>query len=234
MKTVLITGGSRGIGAATVQKFAHEHYTVILNFNKSQIHAERICENLREEGYDVHMIRADLSDENQIISMFEYVLRVFKHLDVLVNNAGVALYRQCQDVSSKDYDAVMGVNAKGTFLCCRESLKLFVPQKYGSIVNVSSVWGVKGASCESVYSMSKHAVVGLTKSLALELAPCGISVNCICPPIVTTDMCAQMSKEDISEFCFENNVSVYTPQQVAEDIYRLATCGGNGNIFIEK
>lgn len=233
MKTCLITGGSRGIGAATAVKFAKEEYTVILNYNRSAFQAENLCNTLRAEGCDVHLLHADLSDLSQLKQMFAETEKYFKKLNVLVNNAGVALSKQLQDVSESEYDSIFAVNAKATFFCCREALPLLA-KTGGTIVNVASIWGLYGSSCESVYSMSKHAVVGLTRSLSEELCPMGINVNCVCPPIVETDMCAHLTERDIADFCTERNTRLYTPQQVAEDIFSLGTCGESGKILLEK
>lgn len=234
MKTVLITGGTRGIGFATVSKFAHSDFAVILNYVKSDEKASKIREQFLESGLDIHLFKADVSDVKQVNAMFDYIEKYFKHLDVLVNNAGVSLIKQCQDVTDAEFDEVMGVNAKGTFNCCRAAVRMFVRQQYGAIVNVSSVWGLEGASCESVYSMSKHAVVGLTKSLALELASCNVKVNCVCPPIVKTDMCSRFSQKDIDDFCLENHLAPYLPEQVADDIFRLAKSNESGVILQER
>ena len=234
MKVALITGGSRGIGAATVQKFAKEHYTVILNYRNSAAQAEQLKRSLVEGGADVHCVHADVSDLAQVEEMFAWVSKYFKKLDVLVNNAGISLTKQLQDVTECDYDAVLSTNAKAAFFCCQKALPLLRKSDAGSIVNVSSIWGIEGASCESAYSMSKFAVVGLTKSLAEELKPLGIRVNCICPPIVSTAMSAHLSKEALAEFCKERNVRVYTPCEVAEDIFALATGVDSGKILIER
>lgn len=230
MKVALITGGARGIGAATVEKFAKNGYTVILNYNRSVTQAQALRDRLVAEGCDVHLVQADVSNAAQVFAMFDYVGKYFKHLDVLVNNAGVALTRRLQDVTEQDFDSVMDVNAKGTFLCCQHALP-YLTKCGGSIVNVASIWGVRGASCESVYAMSKHAVVGLTRSLALELQTTGVKVNAVCPPIVRTDMCAHYTDEDIAAFCAETNTRVYTPGQAAEQIYDIATSGKNGAIL---
>ena len=230
MKTVLVTGGSRGIGAATVEKFAKNGYTVILNYNRSADKAEALRNLLNAEGCDVHLFRADVSNVGEVSAMFDYVGKYFKHLDVLVNNAGVALSRQLQDVTVQDFDHIMAVNAKGTFLCCQHALP-YLTKCGGSVVNVASIWGVRGASCESVYAMSKHAVVGLTRSLALELEATGVKVNAVCPPIVKTDMCAHYTDEDVAAFCAETHTRVYTPEQVAEQIFDLATSNTTGAVL---
>ena len=234
MKIALVTGGSRGIGAAIVKKFATEGYTVILNYNKSEGCAQELQRQLASAGCDVHLARADISRCEEVSSMFQFIRKYFKHLDVLVNNAGVCNYSLCQDVSENDYEKVMDVNAKGTFFCCQQAAKMFVNQGYGGIVNVSSIWGLFGSACESVYSMSKHAVVGLTKSLAKELRDSNVRVNCVCPPIVLTDMCSDFSQEEVQEFCNENDVNVFTAEQVADDVFGLAISNDTGIILQER
>ncbi len=228
MKVALVTGGSRGIGAATVRKFARNGYTVILNYNKSAELAQNLAEQLIAIGCDIHLYRADVSDVEQVREMFDWVRKYFKHLDVLVNNAAICSSNLCQDVSECEYDELMNVNAKGVFFCCQNAIPLLRPT-LGSIVNVSSIWGLSGSACESVYVMSKHAVVGLTKSLAMELEG-AVNVNCICPTIIKTDMCAQLSDEEIDVFCLENNVCLQTAEEVADDIFALAVSGKNGAI----
>ena len=234
MKVVLVTGGSRGIGAATVKKFAEEKYTVILNYNSSADEAKALQNELNALRYDVHLMRANVSNAVEVAEMFLQIKKYFKHLDVLINNAGIALNKLCQDVTLDEYDKVMNINAKGAFLVSQQAIKMFVSQGRGAIVNVSSIWGVEGASCESVYAMSKHAIVGLTKSLAEELAPSNVTVNCVCPPIVQTDMSRGFTKEDISEFCRQHNVRLYSAEMVAQDIFRLATSDKNGIILCER
>ncbi len=232
MKICLVTGGSRGIGAATAAVFAQKGYTVIVNYNRSEEKAYQLQQTLLHSGCDVHLYKADISQVVEVCDMFRWIGKYFKHLDVLVNNAGVSLSAQCQDVSEDAFDKVFDTNVKSTFFCCREGLPLLTGVG-GAIVNVSSIWGLKGASCESVYSASKHAIVGLTKSLAAELAPV-VRVNCVCPPIVATDMCAHLSESEIQEFCKKHHTRLFTPEQVAEDIYSLAVGGETGTILSEK
>ena len=234
MKVALITGGSRGIGAATVDKFAKEGYSVILNYNKSESEAEQLKRRLVQAGADVHCYQADVSNVSEVTAMFQWVAKYFKKLDVLVNNAGVALTKQLQDVSEQDYDTVMNTNAKSMFFCCQQALPLLKRSDGSAIVNVSSIWGVEGASCESAYSMSKFAVVGLTKSLIEELQPLGVRVSCVCPPIVTTDMSNHLSSEDITAFCSSRKVRLYTPDEVANDIFALATGANTQKILLER
>lgn len=230
MKVALVTGGSRGIGAETVAKFSKEGYTVLLNYNSSEEAARSLKERLNGEGDDVHLFQADVSDCDQVKAMFRKISKYFNKIDVLVNNAGVSLVKQLQDVKPDDYERVMDVNAKGAFFCCQRALPLLTNSGCGAIVNVSSIWGIKGASCESVYSMSKHALVGLTRSLAEELQSLNITVNCICPPFVYTDMCKKYKKKDIKAFCEEYGKRAYLPAEVAQKIFWTATSGDTGKI----
>ena len=234
MKIALVTGGSRGIGAATVKKFAREGFTVILNYYKSEDQAERLRDGLVRSGCDVHCYKADLTMPSAIEAMFKWVETYFKKLDVLVNNAGVSLTKQLQDVTMSEYYTVMNTNPASAFFCCQYALPLLKKSDSPSIVNVSSIWGIEGASCESVYSMSKFAVVGLTKSLAEELKPMGVRVNCICPPIVSTDMSLHLSKEDVRAFCRKHKTRLYSPDEVADDIFALAMGNSTGKILLER
>jgi len=231
MKTVLITGASRGIGAETAVKFAKQGYTVFINYNRSQQQAEQLKQQLNEMGLDAHLLQADVSNEQQVKQMFDYVKRYAKKLDVLVLNAGVSLYQQVQNVTEEQYDKVMDVNAKGAFLCAKYAVPLMLDKFAGSIVAVSSIWGLQGASCESVYSMSKFALVGLAMSLHEELSPSGICVNCVCPPMVNTAMTQHLSIQDKQQFSKQHNQPILSPNQVAEAIYSVATEGQSGQII---
>ena len=230
MKTVLITGASRGIGANTARKFAEQGYTVFINYNQSATCAQQLKKELNESGLDAHLLQADVSNENQVKQMFDYIKRYAKKLDVLVLNAGVGLYQQVQNISCEQYDKVMNVNAKGAFLCAKHAVPLMLDRCGGSIVAVSSIWGLQGASCESVYSMSKFALVGLTMSLHEELSESGINVNCVCPPMVETQMTAHLGKQDKQEFCNQHNQPILSPSQVAQTIFDVATSGESGQI----
>lgn len=234
MKVALVTGGARGIGAETVKKFAQEQYTVIINYRNSREQAEQLKNELVAGGSDVHLYCADVSNVQQVTEMFDWVAKYFKKLDVLVNNAGISLTKQLQDVTACEFDSVLATNAKSAFFCCQQALPLLKRSERGAIVNVASIWGVEGASCESVYSMSKFAVVGLTKSLAEELKPANIVVNCVCPPIVLTDMCKHLTAQDVNLFCEQRHVRAYTASEVANDVYLLAQSKQTGIIFREK
>ena len=186
-KTVLITGGVRGIGLAIAKAFQAKNYRVVVTYSKD----EESALLAKEAGLETY--RADVSKEADVVKVFS----ILQRLDVLVNNAGVSLIKQIQDVSLAEFERVFAVNMGGAFLCAREAAKLMIAQKSGLIVNVSSVWGEVGGSCESVYSASKAAVLGFTKALAKELGYSGVRVNAISPGVIQTQMNAHFSKEDM-------------------------------------
>ena len=187
MKTVLVTGGVRGIGAAIALTFLKKGYRVCAVYSKDEENAKKIAAS------GVETFRADVANERDVQALFEKIGNV----DVLVNNAGVALVKQIQDVSKEEFDRLMAVNVGGAFLCCREAVKGMLDKKSGLIVNISSVWGQIGGSCESVYSASKAALIGFTKALAKELGWSGIRVNCVSPGVIDTAMNAQFAPEEM-------------------------------------
>ena len=186
IKTVLVTGGVRGIGLAIAKAFLQKNYRVCVTYSKD----EESAALAREMGLEVY--RADVSKEEEVLSIFERL----KILDVLVNNAGVSLIKQVQDTSYEEFQRLFAVNMGGAFLCSREAAKLMIAQKSGLIVNISSVWGEVGASCESAYAASKAALIGFTKSLAKELGYSGVRVNTVSPAIIDTKMNACFSEEE--------------------------------------
>ena len=188
MKTVLVTGGVRGIGKSIALAFQKKGYRVCVSYSKDEASAD----GMRACGFEVY--RADVSKEEEVLSLFEKIGGV----DILVNNAGVALFSQIQDTSFADYKKVFSVNMDGPFLCAREAAKGMISKKSGLIINISSVWGEVGGSCESVYSASKAALIGFTKALAKELGYSGIRVNAVSPGVINTVMNARFSKEDMS------------------------------------
>ncbi len=207
-KTVLITGASRGIGAATAYCFAKEGYNVVVNYNKSREKAEKLVSELTNQGFSAACIQADVSDGLQVNAMVDKINSRFGGVDVLVNNAAVAQIKLFSDITSDDWDNIFNVNVKGMFNCTKAVLPYMIHQKHGKIVNISSIWGITGASCEVHYSASKAAVIGLTKALAKELGPSGIQVNCVAPGVVNTDMNAELSKEDIEQIADETPLGV--------------------------
>ena len=186
MKTVLVTGGTRGIGASISKAFLKKGYRVVAVYQSDEENARLI------EQTGVEMYRADVSNEREVKDLFDKVGRV----DILVNNAGVSLIKQIQDVSFEEWQRLFAVNVGGAFLCTKEAVKGMISRQNGLIVNISSVWGEVGASCESVYSSSKAALIGFTKALAKELGYSGIRVNCVSPGVIDTAMNARFSDEE--------------------------------------
>ena len=205
MKKVLITGGATGIGKATALLFKQKGYDVFITYNQSEPNFDGITK-----------IKCNLENENEIIELFNQITSI----DVLVNNAGISLIKQINDTTAEEYDKIMRINARSYFLCSREAVKLMLKSHSGAIVNVSSMWGQLGASCEIAYSMSKAAVIGLSRSLAQELAPSGITVNCVCPGIIDTRMNSMFEKSELEEDVPIGRLG--TAEEVADAIYFLS------------
>lgn len=192
-KTVLITGGSRGIGKAMVYAFAKAGYNVMLNFNRS----ESIANEIAKEFENVKVYGANVADQQSVINMVNYTYEVFGNIDILINNAGIAYTGLLQDMSIDEWNNLLSVNLTGPYNLCKAVLPRMIANKSGKIINISSVWGMTGASCEVAYSASKAGVIGLTKALAKEVGPSNIQVNCIAPGIVMTDMISDYSMEEL-------------------------------------
>ncbi len=225
MKTVLITGASRGIGRETAKKFAEKGYNVAINYNKSKEAAESLCRELKAGGGSAEVFCADVSDSSQVENMVAGITRKFGGIDVLVNNAGIAPKQGLfTDFSAEDAKAVFDTNIFGMMNCARAVVPHMVRQKYGKIVNISSIWGICGGSCEVLYSSAKAAVIGFTKALAKELAPSLINVNCIAPGMIDTDMNVHLSAEDMEAFCNDIPLGrVGSALDVAESILFLTS-----------
>ncbi len=223
-KTVLITGSSRGIGAAIAEKFARGGYNVIINYLSSQSKAEELLERLTAKtGSKIIAVKADVSDENDVQKLFMAAYNAFGGVDVLINNAAVSDIKMLGDFSKAEWDRTFDINVGSAFLCSKAAMHHMVNQKFGRIINISSMWGILGASCEVPYSASKAAMIGFTKALAKELAPSGITVNCIAPGIIDTDMNAHLSPSEISDFVSDVPVSrLGTPSEIAHAAYFLA------------
>lgn len=197
MKTVLITGASRGIGKAIAKRFAMERFRVYICYKNNDRAAEETKNEILSFGASCRLFKADVSNEADMKNMFEEAEKE-GGVDVLINNAGIALQKLITDTTKSEWDEIFAVNAGGTFLCCKYALPSMIRKKEGKIINISSMWGQTGASCEVAYSASKAAVIGFTKALAKELAPSNITVNCICPGMINTEMNSHLSAEDIS------------------------------------
>ena len=229
MKTVLVTGASRGIGCETAKVFSRNGYNVAINYNKSKKRAEAIRDSILKEGGSAEIFCADVADEACVKSMIEDVRCRFGGIDVLVNNAGIAPQQALfTDLSNEEIKGVFDTDIFGMMNCARYVIPDMVHNKWGRIINISSIWGVCGGSCEVVYSSAKAAVIGFTKALAKELAPSGICVNCVAPGMIETDMNSHLSENDKEAFCQEVPLGrIGTVRDVAESVLFLASEGAS-------
>ncbi len=187
-KTVLITGGARGLGAACARTFAEKGYRVVINYHTSFTEAEALVADLAKRGLKAIALKADISCAFKVQEMLQKIEDYFGPVDILVNNAAISQIKLLPDISEAEWEALFAVNVKGTFLCTQAVLPGMIAKKAGKIINISSMWGLVGASCEVAYSASKAAIVGFTKALAKELGPSNIQVNCVAPGFIDTAM----------------------------------------------
>ncbi|MEG0771256.1 MAG: 3-oxoacyl-ACP reductase FabG [Clostridia bacterium] len=197
MKTVLITGASKGIGRQMAIAFAKERYNVIINYNKSQDTAKALESELKASGYSVVAIKADISSEEEVQKMIYEGYSLFSSIDVLINNAAISSIKLFTDITLEEWNEIFSVNVNGTFNVTKAVLNKMINAKYGKIINVSSIWGMVGASCETHYSATKGAIISLTKALAKELGPSNINVNCIAPGVIATEMNDNLTVEEL-------------------------------------
>lgn len=220
-KVVLITGASRGIGAATARRFAAGGYKVVVNYHHSKDQAEALAAEIGGVA-----IQADVADPVEVQKMVDNVLEKFCQLDILVCNAGIAQQKLFGDLTDADWRRMFAVNVDGTFHAIRAALPHFIHRKAGRIVTMSSMWGQTGGSCEVAYSASKAAVIGLTRALAKELGPSGITVNCVAPGVIATEMNANLDEEAMAALAEETPLgTIGRPEDVAEAVWYLASDG---------
>ena len=214
MKTALVTGSSRGIGAATARALAQDGWRVTINYLNSRAEAEALAAELGTEA-----IRADVADPAQVKAMFEAA----GPFELLVCNAGIAWSGLLQDMTNEEIKHMTDVNLLGPIYCSKRAIPNMIHKKSGVIINVASMWGEVGASCESVYSACKAGVIGLTKALAKELGPSGIRVNCVSPGVIRTQMNSELSEEDMRQLCDETPLlRIGTPEDVGRTIAFLS------------
>ena len=229
-KVALITGASRGIGRACARLFAENGYSVLINYFRSEQAARSLLDELLAKGCDARLYRADVADSTQVEAMCRQALAEFHHVDVLINNAAIAQQALFTDLTDKDWRRMMAVNLDGAFYCARALLPGMISRRSGSIVNISSMWGQVGASCEVSYSTAKAGLIGLTKALAREVAPSNVRVNCLCPGVIDTDMNAHLTEETRRELAEETPMGrLGTPEEVAGAALFLC---GEGASFI--
>jgi len=223
-RKVLITGASRGIGAAAAREFARQGWDVAVQYQNRADLAEELVRELSALGVQAVALQADVAEAAQVNALVEQAAARLGGLDCLVCSAGIALPQQLlTDTTPDAWRALMGVDLDGVFHCVRAAIPHFVRQQSGSIVTVSSMWGVTGGSCEVPYSAAKAGVIGLTKSLAKELGPSNIRVNCVAPGVIDTDMNAHLSAEDMAALGEETPLGrIGQPEEVAKAIRFLA------------
>ena len=222
-KTIFITGGSRGIGEALVKKCAGK-YNVAFTYNRSKERAQKLQDELNSVYGGVFAVFCDVSDAQSVSAAVSAVKKRFGRIDILVNDAGIAKSGLFIDTTIDDWHEMFSVNVDGVFNVTKAVLHDMLSHSNGSIVNVSSVWGVKGASMEVAYSATKAAVIGFTKALAKEVAPMGVRVNAVAPGAISTDMMKVYSDSDVHDLC-DNAIPLSrlgTPDEVADAILYLA------------
>ena len=192
-KVILITGASRGIGREIAEKLTQKGYQVIANYNKS----EKKAQELKEEYPNIDIYKADVSKREEVQKMIEYIINKYKKIDVLINNAGISSSGLFTEVTDEEWNRIINNDLYSVFCTTQEVLSNMIMRKQGCIINISSVWGLVGSSCETIYSVAKAGVDGMTKSLAKELGPSNIRVNSIAPGIIDTDMNVNYTVEEI-------------------------------------
>lgn len=219
-QTVLITGASRGIGAATARHFAQQGWNVVIGYNRSEKEAKALEREINAKEPLALALRADVADSGEVRELVELACGRFGRIDALVNNAGIAAQSTLLDTTEEQWDEIFDTDVKGMYHCARAVLPGMIDRRQGSIVNVSSIWGITGASCEVAYSAAKAAVIGFTKALAKELGPSGIRVNCVAPGVIGTDMMNGFDAEAVRDLCDQTALGrIGTPEDVAHSIF---------------
>ena len=221
MKTALVTGGSRGIGAAVCRRLAEDGLRVVVHYNQNKGKAEALVRELTEKTGLPHLaLPAELAERAQVEELF----RLAGPVDVLVNNAGIAQQKLFTDITEDDWRRMFAVDVDGVFRCCQCALPHMIHEKSGCIINIASIWGEIGASCEVHYSAAKAAVIGLTKALAKELGPSHIRVNCVSPGVIDTEMNAMFDKETMRDLCESTPLGrIGCPEDIAAAVSFLAS-----------
>ena len=222
--TVFITGASRGIGRSAALAFGREGWRVGVGYNASEAETRTLTAELGSMGVMTQAVRGDVSVSGDVRRMIDEIERALGPIAALVNNAGVALDEQFCNTSPEQWRRVFSVNVEGAYHACRCVLPGMISRRSGAIVNVSSVWGVYGGSCEVAYSASKAALIGLTKALAREAGPSGVRVNCVAPGVIDTDMNARLTEADRAALCDKTPLCrIGTPEEAAGAILFLAS-----------
>ncbi len=223
-KCALITGASGGIGSEIALRLAADGYNIAACYFSDDKSAKLLEEKLSCTGAKYKFYKADVADYNQIKEVFADAAEFFGGVSVLVNNAGISQTKLFTDITEEEFDLITAVNFKSVFNCCKFAVPYMVNQKQGKIINISSMWGVYGASCETVYSATKAAVIGFTKALARELAPSNIQVNCVAPGAIDTKMNNNLTKQEKADFAHEIPMGRFgDPEEIASIVSFLAS-----------
>ena len=201
-KIVLITGASRGIGREIAKILAKQGEKVIANYNKSEKEAYDLKQELEQENIEIDIVKADVSKREEVQKLVKVAIKKYGKIDVLINNAGISEFKLFTEITDDDFKKIIDTNLYSAFIMCQETVPYMIHEKNGCIINISSIWGMVGASCEVAYSISKAGMDGMTKSLAKELGPSNIRVNSIAPGIIDTDInngLTDKEKEEIKE-----------------------------------
>lgn len=221
-KTVIITGASKGIGKACAEKFYAMGYNIGAIYRSDDEGIKDLCKG--KDDSRILAIKADVANHGEMLEAADAVIGKFGSVQVLVNNAGIAQQKMMNDITESDWDRMFDVNVKGVFNCTKACMDNMIHNKYGRIINISSIWGVSGASCEVHYSASKAAVIGFTKALAKELGPSGITVNCVAPGVIDTPMNKNIDSDTMKELAEEAPVMrIGTAEDVAEAVAFFAS-----------
>ena len=198
-KVVIVTGASRGIGRDIATKKTKKGYIVIANYNKSENKAIELQQNLEKENINIDIFKADVSNRDEVKKLVQFVINKYKKIDCVINNAGIDQVKMFLDITDVDWNNMISNNLNSVFYMCQEVLPYMIHEKNGVIINISSIWGVTGASCESHYAVSKAGVDALTKSLAKEMGPSNIRINSIAPGFIDTEMNNNLNEEEKKE-----------------------------------
>ena len=224
-RAAIITGGSRSIGAHTARVLAAQGYDLLIGYHTQAEAAQALCTELQQTArVQALAVQADVACRDQVEAMVQAAIGAFGQVDLLVNSAGIALRSLVTDVTEAQWRRILDVDLSGTFYACQCVLPHMIRRKQGKIVNLSSMWGQVGASCEVAYSAAKAGIIGLTKALAKEVGPSNIQVNCVAPGVIDTDMNSDLTSEDLAALCEETPLGrIGTAQDVAQTIAFLAS-----------
>ena len=218
-KVIIITGAARGIGRETAKFLVKKGYTVIANYNQSEQKAIELQNDLKAKGYDIDIFKADVSKREDCKKIVNYVIKKYNKIDVLINNAGVSIYGMFTDLTDEELDNIMKTNLYSAIMMSQEATKYMIHEQNGCIINISSIWGMVGASCEVAYSVTKAGIDGLTKALAKELGPSNIRVNSVAPGMIDTQINSHLTAEDKEAIKQETPLAkIGTPVDIAKTI----------------